>query len=154
MSDDKLAPSMKAFMEQLSRYLVSEPVEPAGILSRIETHIASLRELLTLYDIDAPSLAARLASMEYTAEARHEFLREFVVSEQRQRREDMEAAQEWLKSVADSLDAMTSAVGKVYLTQRRQAERLEAIEDRLDAMGANAATRQAEILKRIAGDAS
>src|SRR5262245_7092757 len=64
--------------------LVDEPVEPSGILSRIEQHVAQLKAQMPLqqemHAFDFPQLYKRLAEANDQATARHEFMRECLVA--------------------------------------------------------------------------
>jgi len=88
----QMAPTMQAFVRELLALLVDEPVEPQGILSRIEQHVAQLRDYLhaataSSQPPDALSWQLLLKEVRDIANhdaqisaARHEFMRDALVA--------------------------------------------------------------------------
>jgi len=107
----------------LARYLVEAPVEAKGILSRIETHIAGLRDYLhgataSMQPPDALSWQILLREIRSIADhdaqigaARHEFLRAFLVQ--------LDERMQRIETFAYGLDSKEKAMTRLVQLERR-----------------------------------
>jgi len=126
----QLTAFVDAVFRVMMQRLVSEPVEPVGILSRIEMHVTKLRDFLhgAMQDPIPPDgvLAIRVLQQEirsiadhdaHISAARHEFLREFLVALR--------------NDVTSKLDSLQKAVSFLEVDAPALINRLERIEARL-----------------------